>query len=71
LVQSLVRRAVEIITLELIPPNPDALPLLAVRHGRSVDRKLGPVYVMTGQAEVLAPPVARWTPLTPTHPDDK
>jgi hypothetical protein len=71
LVQSLVRRAVEIITVELIPPNPDDLPPLAVRHGRSVDRKLGPIYFMTVQVEVLAPPVARWTPLTPTRPDDK
>jgi hypothetical protein len=54
-----------------VHPNPDDLPLLAVSHGLSVERQRWPVYFMPGQIEVLAPPVAPWTPLTPTYPDDK
>lgn len=52
-------------------PDPKDLPLLAVSHGLSVERKHWPVYFMPDEVETLAPPVGTWTPVTPTYPDDK
>lgn len=52
-------------------PDPNDLPLLAVSHGLSVERRLWPVYCMPGEVETLDAPCGDWTPETPTYPDTK